>query len=122
VQQVESLAPSWVLGAHGVALLTAWTQADTQAWLQASLQTLAGWKQREMALLQSAGWTVQSSDASFFCARPPAGMDAVTLCAALRAQGIKLRDATSFGLPGWLRLGVLAPVAQDALGIALKVR
>jgi histidinol-phosphate aminotransferase len=122
VQQVESLAPSWVLGAHGVAMLTVWTQADTQAWLQASLQTLAGWKQREMALLQSAGWTVQSSDASFFCARPPAGMDAVALCAALRAQGIKLRDATSFGLPGWVRLGVLPPVAQDALHIALKVR
>lgn len=119
VQQLESLAPSWVLGAHGVALLTAWTQADTQVWLQASLQTLAGWKQRQMALLQSAGWTVQSSDASFFCARPPAGVDAVALCAALRAPGIKLRDATSFGLPGWVRLGVLAPVAQDALAAAI---
>jgi histidinol-phosphate aminotransferase len=119
VQQVESLAPSWVLGAHGVAMLMVWTQADTQAWLQASLQTLAGWKQRQMALLQSAGWTVQASDASFFCARPPVGMDAVALCAALRAQGIKLRDATSFGLPGWVRLGVLPPVAQDALAAAI---
>jgi histidinol-phosphate aminotransferase len=119
VQQIDSLAPSWVLGAHGVALLTVWTQADTQAWLQASLQTLAGWKQRQMVLLQSAGWTVQSSDASFFCARPPAGVDAVALCAALRAQGIKLRDATSFGLPGWVRLAVLPPVAQDVLAAAI---
>ncbi|MEA3395305.1 MAG: hypothetical protein U9R55_11830, partial [Pseudomonadota bacterium] len=34
---------------------------------------------------------------------------------ALRTQGIKLRDATSFGLPGHVRLGVLAPQAQDAL-------
>jgi histidinol-phosphate aminotransferase len=35
--------------------------------------------------------------------------------ARLREQGIKLRDATSFGLPGHVRLGVLSPEAQDAL-------
>ncbi|MDZ7939088.1 MAG: aminotransferase class I/II-fold pyridoxal phosphate-dependent enzyme [Rhodoferax sp.] len=120
-QQLEALASSWPVGAHGVAMLLAWTQADCQSWLQASLQTLAGWKQRQVALLQGAGWTVQPSDTPFFCARPPAGVDAVALCAALRAQGIKLRDATSFGLPGWVRLGVLSPQAQDALHLALKV-
>jgi histidinol-phosphate aminotransferase len=118
-QQVEALAPSWPVGAHGVAMLAAWTQADTQSWLQASLQTLAGWKQRQLALLQNAGWTVQPSDTPFFCARPPVGVDAVALCAALRAQGIKLRDAASFGLPGQVRLGVLSPQAQDALLVAL---
>lgn len=43
--------------------------------------------------------------------------------AALRAQGLKLRDATSFGLPGHVRLGVLPPQAQDALQAAwLHVR
>lgn len=115
VQQLEALAPSWVLGVHGVALLTAWTHADTQRWLEDSLRTLAGWKQRQTDLLHAAGWTVQTSDTPFFCARPPAALDAVRLCVALRAHGIKLRDATSFGLPGWVRLGVLPPVAQDAL-------
>lgn len=115
VQQLEALAPSWVLGAHGVALLMAWTQANTQAWLLASLQTLATWKQRQIDLLHHAGWTLQASDTPFFCARPPIGVDAVALCATLRAQGVKLRDATSFGLPGWVRLGVLSPVAQDHL-------
>ncbi|MDR7305333.1 aminotransferase class I/II-fold pyridoxal phosphate-dependent enzyme [Rhodoferax saidenbachensis] len=115
VQQLEFLAPSWVLGAHGVALLMAWTQADTQAWLQASLQTLAAWKQRQTSLLHAAGWILQASDTPFFCARPPLDVDTVALCATLRAQGIKLRDATSFGLPGWVRLGVLPPAAQDHL-------
>jgi histidinol-phosphate aminotransferase len=43
-----------------------------------------------------------------------------TLLATLRAQGIKLRDATSFGLPGWVRLGVLPPDAVGALNVALK--
>jgi histidinol-phosphate aminotransferase len=119
VQQLEALAPSWPVGAHGVAMLMAWTQADTQSWLQASLLTLAGWKPRQLALLQNAGWTVQPSDTPFFCARPPVGVDAVALCAALRAQGIKLRDAASFGLPGQVRLGVLSPQAQDALLVAL---
>ena len=115
VQQLESLASSWVLGAHGAALLMAWTGPDTQAWLRSSLATLADWKQRQIAMLQAAGWTVQPSDTPFFCARPPAGVDALALCTTLRAQGIKLRDATSFGLPGWVRLGVLPPVAQDGL-------
>jgi histidinol-phosphate aminotransferase len=39
--------------------------------------------------------------------------------AALRAAGLKLRDATSFGLSGWLRLAVLSPLAQDALVASL---
>jgi histidinol-phosphate aminotransferase len=122
LQQLEALASSWPVGAHGVAMLLAWTQADSQRWLKTSLQTLAGWKRRQVALLDGAGWTVQPSHTPFFCARPPEGVDAVALCAALRAQGIKLRDATSFGLPGWVRLGTLPPEAQDALHIALKVR
>ena len=33
----------------------------------------------------------------------------------LRQQGIKLRDTTSFGLPGQVRISVQAPAAQDAL-------
>ena len=117
--QLEGLAPSWVLGAHGVALLMAWPRTATQAWLHDSLRTLAQWKVRQVGLLQTAGWTVAPSDTPFFCARPPQGLDAVALCAALRGHGIKLRDTTSFGLPGWLRLGVLTPQAQDALLAAL---
>ena len=113
--QLAALAASWPVGAHGVALLMAWTLPETQAWLQTSLQTLAAWKQRQTGLLQAAGWTMQPSDTPFFVARPPAGIGAVALCAALRAQGIKLRDATSFGLAGWVRMGVLAPDAQNAI-------
>jgi histidinol-phosphate aminotransferase len=33
VAQLESLAPSWPVGAHGVAPLQAWTRPDVQAWL-----------------------------------------------------------------------------------------
>ena len=114
--QLDALAPSWVVGAHGEAMLQAWTQPATQQWLAQSLAQLRQWKERQQHLLQSCGWECQPSDANFFCARPPAALD----LAALRAAGIKLRDATSFGLPGWYRLGTLAPQAQDALLLALN--
>jgi histidinol-phosphate aminotransferase len=120
VQQLESLAPSWPVGAHGVAMLLAWVQPDTQAWLQHSLQTLRAWKLRQVELLQSMNWNVETSVTPFFCARPALEIDLKSLCAQLRSQGIKLRDTTSFGLAGFLRLGVLPPHAQDALRTALS--
>jgi histidinol-phosphate aminotransferase len=39
---------------------------------------------------------------------------------ALRSKGIKLRDTTSFGLSGQVRLSVQPPAAQDALQQALQ--
>ena len=59
------------------------------------------------------------SDANYFVARP-ASPDLGHDLGRLRRQGIKLRDAGSFGLPGCVRLGVLAPAAQDALALAWK--
>lgn len=117
VQQLDALAPSWPVGAHGVAMLQAWTTPEVQAWLAASLETLSEWKTRQIALCEAMGWTCLPSVANFFCARPrlPQGMRLPQLLAELRGQGIKLRDTTSFGLPGQVRLGVLAPAAQDAL-------
>ena len=120
-EKLDALAPSWVIGAHGVAMLQAWTRSDTQAWLHTSLRTLQDWKVRQEQVLQSLGWTVLTSDATFFCAQLPAGVDVRALCTQLRAQGIQLRDATSFGLPGWVRLGTLPPQAQDALVEALEM-
>ena len=117
VMQLDKLAPSWPVGAHGVAMLQAWTTPKVQTWLAASLATLREWKARQIALCEAMGWTCLPSAANFFCARPllPHGMRLPQLLAELRGQGIKLRDTTSFGLPGQVRMGVLAPAAQDAL-------
>ena len=114
VHELERLCASWPVGAHGVALLQAWVAPGVQAWLSDSLHTLAEWKTRQIKLLQRAGWMDLPSDANFFCARPPGG-DLTAQLQSLRAHGIKLRDTASFGLPGHVRLGVLAPEAQDAL-------
>ncbi len=116
VTALELLAPSWPVGAHGVAMLQTWVQPEVQAWLAQSLLTLRDWKPRQIKLLQSLGWRCLASEANFFCARPPAGAD----LSGLRDAGIKLRDTTSFGLPGYFRLGVLPPDAQEALRVAIK--
>jgi len=119
VERLQALAPSWPIGAHGVAMLDSWCASDTQDWLAASLLTLRAWKRRQLELCQDLGWNTEPSIANFFVARPDR-LDPGHDLPALRAQGIKLRDATSFGLAGAVRLGVLAPQAQDALARAWK--
>ena len=119
---LEQLCPSWPVGAHGVAMLQAWVRPDVQTWLAHSLQTLRDWKARQIALCQALGWTCLPSNANFFCARPALseGMSLQQALADLRAHGIKLRDAASFGLPGHVRVSVQPPMAQDALCDAWK--
>jgi len=109
IDAMNQLCPSWPIGAHGVALLEAWTQPDTQAWLAGTLATLRQWKIQQTALCEAMGWTVLPSLANFFVCR--ADIDVV----ALRQRGIKLRDCTSFGLPGHVRISVQPPAAQEAL-------
>lgn len=116
--QLEQLAPSWILGTQGVALLHAWTTPALQSWLSNSLDILRAWKARQLEVCALLGWKVRlGSVASFFCAQPPAHHLPQAL-QALRKHGIKLRDATSFGLPGQVRLAVLPPASQDALATA----
>ena len=117
---LAQLAPSWPVGAHGVALLQAWVNPAAQAWLADSRATLRNWKARQISLCESLGWSCLPSDANFFCAQPdlPSGITLAQALGDLRAAGIKLRDAASFGLPGHVRLGVLPPLAQDALKAA----
>ncbi|HQQ71465.1 MAG TPA: aminotransferase class I/II-fold pyridoxal phosphate-dependent enzyme, partial [Alicycliphilus sp.] len=120
VAALRALAPSWPLGADGVALLQSWTQADTRQWLAESLLTLAQWKAAQLQLCADLGWAVlPGSLANFFTVRPAVG-DLPAALQALRAQGIKLRDCASFGLAGHVRLGVLAPAAQQALALSWR--
>ena len=113
MQRLERLAPSWPLGTHGVALLDTWTGDEAQAWLAQSLHTLHTWKAQQRALCESLNWQCLPSDANFFCARTDTPYP--RLATVLRADGIKLRDCASFGLPGHVRLGVLPPQSQQAL-------
>lgn len=114
--RVESLAPSWVLSAEGVAMLDALPAAATQSCLAQSRRTLAQWAHAQRDALQALGWRQQPSVVPFWLVQPVEQGEALRQCMAdLRAQGIKLRDATSFGLPGWVRVSAQAPQDQQAL-------
>ena len=109
IEAMNQLCPSWPIGAHGVAMLSAWTQPEAQAWLASSLATLRQWKAKQVAMCQSFGWVVLPSLANFFVCQTNIDL------AALRGRGIQLRDCTSFGLPGHVRISVQSPAAQTAL-------
>ena len=118
VAALQALAPSWPVGADGVALLQRWTQPRVQAWVARSHDVLRDWKVRQLALCAAMGWEVlPGSLANYFVARPPVADPAgfAALLAALRAKGVQLRDCGSFGLPGWVRMGVRPPASQQAL-------
>jgi len=112
IDAMNQLCASWPIGAHGVAMLEAWTQPLTQAWLADSLAALQQWKVQQSALCESMGWTVWPSLANFFVCQADIDL------AALRQHGIKLRDCASFGLPGHVRISVQPPAAHDALRAA----
>lgn len=112
--QLQVLAPSWPVGAHGVAMLHAWVQADTQRWLSNSLAVLRRWKQAQLALCAELGWHTSPSIAPYYCAQAPV-QNVVALLQHLRLSDVKLRDCTSFGLAGTLRMNTLNPEAQEAL-------
>ncbi|MES2189887.1 MAG: aminotransferase class I/II-fold pyridoxal phosphate-dependent enzyme [Pseudomonadota bacterium] len=117
IRAMERLCPSWPVGSHGVAMLQAWVQPEVQSWLHVSKTTLRLWKIRQLDLCARLGWRCDASHANFFCARPalPDGVLLADALVRLRTHGIKLRDTTSFGLPGMVRVSVQSPESQDAL-------
>lgn len=115
VAALTALAPSWPVGAHGVAMLESWVTPGTQRWLADCLPVLRDWKAQQVALCADLGWAVlPGSQANYFCARLPV-TDVPCALRHLRSHGVQLRDCSLFALPAVVRLGVLAPPAQQAL-------
>lgn len=115
VHGLRAAEPSWPLGAHGVALLTAWTEPATKAWLHGSLPLLRRWASELRTGLDALGLQPQASHTPFLCATRPLRADT----AWLRARGLAVRDTTSFGLPGQMRVSAQPPQATHALLQAL---
>lgn len=111
-QRVQQLAASWVLSAEGQTLLMQLHRPEIQAWLADSRAQLRLWAAEQRALLAGLGWQQRDSGTPFWLARPPCDSRPLP---DLRRAGIKLRDASSFGLPGWVRIATLPPVSQQAL-------
>jgi len=96
----RSHAPSWVVGSEGVALLEAWCSPEVASWLSGKRHQVRRLVTCLGSLLADAGWSVQATSANFLLARPPRAESAL----ALERSGLRLRDATNMGYPGWYRL------------------
>ncbi|ASM79104.1 aminotransferase (plasmid) [Vitreoscilla filiformis] len=117
-EQVRALAPSWVLSAEGVGLLQTWCEPSLQQWLSECRTTLRQWRQAQRDQLAQLGWMQEDEDSvtPFWLARPmEAVLDWTERQAQLRQASIKLRDARSFGLPGWVRISTQSPTTVAAL-------
>lgn len=111
VKALQAAEPSWPLGAHAVALLTAWTEPDTQQWLAESLHRLRSWTAELRGGLQARGLAPQPSVTPFLCALLPS----VATPEWLRARGLAVRCTASFGLAGHMRVSAQPPAATAAL-------
>lgn len=112
---LEAAVPSWPLSAQADAMLRAWATPPVQAWLHATLGTLADWKQALRTALEARGFGVEASVTPFLVVRPPRPL----ALQRLRAQGVAVRDAASFGLPGCWRVSAQPPQALAALLCAI---
>lgn len=125
---LAALAPSWVLGADGVAMLNAHVSPQALGHLLAMQPALQSWKAAQDDALRRAGWQLRASRLHFGLGRPPWPVrDALPLRhwhwhwhEHLRRHGIKLRDAASFGLPDWVRLSARPP--NDVLRLIALTR
>jgi histidinol-phosphate aminotransferase len=97
-------------------MLTHWPSHDTAAWLAGARAQLRDWAAAQRALLTALHWAAQRASCTpFWLARPPRPDIALRL----RERGIRVRDAASFGLAGWVRVSAQPPRSQQALQQAL---
>jgi histidinol-phosphate aminotransferase len=109
-ETLNTIAPSWVLGADGIALLQAHVHPEATQFLLETAPTLRAWKNHQDRRLVESGWQSESSGLHYGLWRPPIQPSyRAHWHTRLREEGIKLRDASSFGRPGWVRLVCRAP-------------
>lgn len=113
----QHLAPSWPVSVYGEALLEGQLDPRAQAWLEESKRELQRLRRLLAQGLRGLGLEVRESPANFLLVRVGR---ATEVARALREQGIRVRDATSFGLGEWLRLSAQREEAIQALLQALK--
>ncbi|MFN3368167.1 MAG: pyridoxal phosphate-dependent aminotransferase [Thermus sp.] len=110
------LAPSWPVSVYGEALLLGHLDPRAQAWLEETKGELLRLRRLLAQGLRELGLTVREGPANFLLVRVGRATEVATR---LRERGIRVRDATSFGLPEWLRLSAQREEAIEALLEAL---
>jgi histidinol-phosphate aminotransferase len=107
-----------------LALLAGNTQPEARRFLDETGPTLRKWKLLQDRRLAEAGWKPLASEMHFGLWQPPVprAMQGAWHDR-LRLSGIKVRDARSFGRPGWVRLVTRAPQQlEELIGITDRSR
>ncbi len=114
IQAVRALRPPWTV--NRLAQVAGLAALEELAWREAVLARLREDGQAFRAALEQAGFHPWPTDANFFLLPVD---DPARVRQALLRQGLLVRDATSFGLPGFLRLSVRRPAENRRLVHAL---
>lgn len=111
--RLRAVRDPWPVGAHAIAA------AGTASWeLEPSERaSIVGWRRALAAGLTARGLRPVESDANFVLVW--AGPRAREILVGLARRRIAVRDATSFDLPGYLRVAVRPPAEQERLFAAL---
>ncbi|WP_105317489.1 pyridoxal phosphate-dependent aminotransferase [Thermus tenuipuniceus] len=112
----QNLAPSWPVSVYGEGLLEGHLDLEAQGWLEGAKRELHRLRGLLAQGLRELGLAVRESPANFLLVRVG---KATEVAKALRERGIRVRDATSFGLGEWLRLSAQREEAIEALLTAL---
>ncbi len=116
IAALESVQPPWSVNA--LAQAAALVALDDEAHMQHSLAALNDAKARLLDDLAQQGFAPLPSALHFFLL--PVGDGQATAWARhLRQQGVLVRDATSFGLPDYLRIATRTPAENARLVAAL---
>jgi len=102
--RLAAAAPSWVAGTEAVAFLEACVGDEARTWLSETAPEARRLRSDLASVLRVHGFEVVESPATHLVARHPDRADSAVLAGRLRDAGVRVRDTTSMGLPGWLRL------------------
>lgn len=114
---LATAAPSWVIGRDAVAFLEASVEPDARSWLAQTFPEVVRLRRTLARSLEKMGLTVRQSSSTFMLAEVG---NATQVTLELRARDIRVRDASSFGLPQWIRLSAQPAAAQKALLKSLR--
>lgn len=103
-RHLAALAPSWVVGTEGLGFLEAVADPDARAWLATTAPQARRLRSLLASVLRGHGFQTRESDATHLVAHHPEWTDSGELTVRLREAGVRVRDTTSMGLPGWVRL------------------
>ncbi len=123
VRELEAARPPWTLSSAALAAVHA--IADSELHLEESRQQLRAWRTSLAMSLEPHGLVPLPTTTAYrlFDARPRMGQNpraATRLRRMLLQVGVLVRDATSFGLPGHVRLCARPPEDQARLLAALR--